>query len=134
MLIRDFDEDHTFQSVINRLDYLEDLGINAIELMPVNEFDGNLSWGYNPALHMALDKYYGSPDDFKAFVDACHQRGIAVLLDVVFNHGTGQHPYYRMYNDCGGCYNGQATSENPIFNQNDPNTAFQFLMISITNH
>ena len=126
MLIRDFDEDHTFQSVINRLDYLEDLGINAIELMPVNEFDGNLSWGYNPALHMALDKYYGSPDDFKAFVDACHQRGIAVLLDVVFNHGTGQHPYYRMYNDCGGCYNGQATSENPIFNQNDPNTAFQF--------
>lgn len=126
MLIRDFDEDHSFQSVINRLDYLQDLGINAIELMPVNEFDGNLSWGYNPALHMALDKYYGSPDDFKAFVDACHQRGIAVLLDVVFNHATGQHPYYRMYNDCSGCYNGQVTSENPIFNENDPNTAFQF--------
>lgn len=126
MLIRDFDEDHSFQSVINRLDYLQDLSINAIELMPVNEFDGNLSWGYNPASHMALDKYYGSPDDFKAFVDACHQRGIAVLLDVVFNHATGQHPYYRMYNDCGGCYNGQATSENPIFNQKDPNTAFQF--------
>lgn len=126
LLIRDFDEDHSFQSVINRLDYLEELGINAIELMPVNEFDGNLSWGYNPALHMALDKYYGSPNDFKAFVDACHQRGIAVILDVVFNHATGQHPYYRMYNDCGGCYNGQATANNPIFNQNDPNTAFQF--------
>ncbi|MFD0933218.1 alpha-amylase family glycosyl hydrolase [Psychroflexus salinarum] len=126
MLIRDFDENHSFQAVIDRLDYLEDLGINAIELMPVNEFDGNLSWGYNPALHMALDKYYGSPDDFKAFVDACHQRGIAVILDVVFNHATGQHPYYRMYNDCGGCYNGQATAENPIFNISDPNTTFSF--------
>ena len=126
LLIRDFDQAHSFQSVINRLDYLENLGINAIELMPVNEFDGNLSWGYNPALHMALDKYYGSPNDFKALVDACHQRGIAVILDVVFNHATGQHPYYRMYNDCDGCYNGQATANNPIFNQNDPNTAFQF--------
>lgn len=126
LLIRDFDENHSFQAVINRLDYLEELGINAIELMPVNEFDGNLSWGYNPALHMALDKYYGSPDDFKAFVDACHQRGIAVILDVVFNHATGQHPYYRMYNDCGGCYNGKATANNPIFNVNDPNTQFQF--------
>lgn len=126
LLIRDFDENHSFQAVINRLDYLEELGINAIELMPVNEFDGNLSWGYNPALHMALDKYYGSPDDFKAFVDACHQKGIAVILDVVFNHATGQHPYYRMYNDCGGCYNGKATANNPIFNVNDPNTQFQF--------
>jgi len=75
---------------------------------------------------MALDKYYGSPEDFKDFVDACHQRGIAVILDVVFNHATGQHPYYRMYNDCGGCYGGQATANNPIFNQNDPNTEFQF--------
>lgn len=126
LLIRDFDENHSFQAVIDRLDYLEELGINAIELMPVNEFDGNISWGYNPALHMALDKYYGSPDDFKAFVDACHQRGIAVILDVVFNHATGQHPYYRMYNDCGGCYNGQATANNPLFNVNDANTQFQF--------
>jgi 1,4-alpha-glucan branching enzyme len=126
MLIRDFDVEHSFQSVINRLDYLEELGINAIELMPVNEFDGNINWGYSPALHMALDKYYGSPEDFKDFVDACHQRGIAVILDVVFNHATGQHPYYRMYNDCGGCYGGQATANNPIFNQNDPNTEFQF--------
>ncbi|WP_127845738.1 alpha-amylase family glycosyl hydrolase [Psychroflexus aestuariivivens] len=126
MLIRDFDEDHSFNSVVNRLDYLENLGVNAIELMPVNEFDGNISWGYNPAFHMGLDKYYGTPEDFKNFVDECHARGIAVILDVVYNHATGQNPYYRMYNDCGGCYNGQATADNPIFNQNDPNTAFQF--------
>ncbi|SDG73774.1 alpha-amylase family glycosyl hydrolase [Psychroflexus sediminis] len=126
LLIRDFDAAHSFQSVISRLDYLEELGINAIELMPVNEFDGNINWGYSPALHMALDKYYGSPHAFKAFVDACHQRGIAVILDVVFNHATGQHPYYRMYNDCGGCYEGQATPENPIFNVSDPNSTFSF--------
>lgn len=126
LLIRDFDENHSFDSVVARLDYLEDLGINAIELMPVNEFDGNLSWGYNPSFHMALDKYYGTRNAFKAFVDECHNRGIAVILDVVYNHGTGQHPYYRMYNDCDGCYNGTPTADNPLFNAEDPNTAFQF--------
>ncbi|MDN6279741.1 MAG: T9SS type A sorting domain-containing protein [Psychroflexus sp.] len=126
ILLRDFDQNHSFQALINRLDYLEDLGINAIELMPVNEFDGNLSWGYNPSFHMALDKYYGSPENLKAFVDAAHQRGIAVILDVVYNHATGQSPYFRMYNDCEGCYGGQATAQNPLFNQNEPNTAFQF--------
>ncbi|MGO2102740.1 MAG: alpha-amylase family glycosyl hydrolase, partial [Psychroflexus halocasei] len=126
VLLRDFDQNHSFEALINRLDYLENLGINAIELMPVNEFDGNISWGYNPSFHMALDKYYGSPESFKAFVDAAHQRGIAVILDVVYNHGTGQSPYFRMYNNCNGCYEGQATADNPLFNQNDPNTAFQF--------
>ncbi|NBC58221.1 MAG: T9SS type A sorting domain-containing protein [Bacteroidetes bacterium] len=126
LLIRDFDAAHTFNSVVNRLDYLEDLGINAIELMPVNEFDGNISWGYNPALHGALDKYYGTPEDFKNFVDECHLRGIAVILDVVYNHATGQNPYYRMWNDCNGCTVGQATNDNPFFNVNDPNTSFSF--------
>lgn len=126
VLLRDFDQNHSFEALINRLDYLENLEINAIELMPVNEFDGNISWGYNPSFHMALDKYYGSPESFKAFVDAAHQRGIAVILDVVYNHATGQSPYFRMYNDCNGCYEGQATADNPLFNQNDPNTAFQF--------
>ena len=87
--------------MVDRLDYLEDLGINAIELMPVNEFDGNERWGYNPAFHMALDKYYGTKNAFKRLIDEAHKRGIAVLIDVVYNHASGQHPYFRMYNTSG---------------------------------
>lgn len=126
LLIRDFITEHSYDALITKLDYLENLGVNAIELMPVSEFDGNISWGYNPAFHMALDKYYGNKNDFKAFVDAAHVRGIAVILDVVYNHATGQNPYYRMWNDCNGCYTGTPTPENPFFNVSDPNTAFQF--------
>ncbi|WP_299260913.1 alpha-amylase family glycosyl hydrolase [uncultured Aquimarina sp.] len=126
LLIRDFDALHSFDAMKARLDYLQDLGINAIELMPVSEFDGNNSWGYNPSFHMALDKYYGTPTAFKQFVDECHARGIAVILDVVYNHATGQNPYYRMWNDCNGCYNGQATAANPIFRQTDSNPTFSF--------
>ena len=126
LLIRDFDALHSFDAVKDRLDYLEDLGINAIELMPVNEFDGNISWGYNPSFHMALDKYYGTPNAFKSFIDECHARGIAVILDVVYNHATGQNPFFRMYNDCGGCFEGKPTADNPYFNVEDPNTSFQF--------
>ncbi|WP_233558538.1 alpha-amylase family glycosyl hydrolase [Aquimarina sp. BL5] len=126
LLIRDFDALHSFDAVKSRLDYLQDLGINAIELMPVSEFDGNNSWGYNPSFHMALDKYYGTPTAFKEFVDECHARGIAVILDVVYNHATGQNPYYRMWNDCNGCYNGQATAANPIFRETDSNPTFSF--------
>lgn len=116
LLIRDFDALHSFDAVKNRLDYLEGLGINAIGLMPINEYDGNESWGYNPSFHMALDKYYGTKDAFKAFIDECHVRGIAVLLDVVYNHATGQHPYYRMWNTDNGGTGGQASADNPFFN------------------
>ncbi len=116
LLIRDFDELHSFDAVKSRLDYLEELGVNAIELMPVSEFDGNESWGYNPSFHMALDKYYGTPDAFKSLIDECHRRGMAVILDVVYNHATGQHPYFRMWNSSNGGYGGQATAENPFFN------------------
>lgn len=126
LLIRDFVSQHSFDGVVSRLDYLQNLGINAIQLLPVNEFDGNISWGYNPSFHMALDKYYGTRNAFKNFVDQCHARGIAVIVDVVYNHATGQNPYYRMWNNCNGCYTGQATAQNPFFNVNDPNTAFQF--------
>ncbi|MDY8138191.1 alpha-amylase family glycosyl hydrolase [Aquimarina sp. 2201CG5-10] len=126
LLIRDFDALHSYDAVKARLDYLQDLGVNAIELLPVSEFDGNISWGYNPSFHMALDKYYGTPTAFKQFVDECHARGIAVILDVVYNHATGQNPYYRMWNDCDGCYTGKVTAENPIFNIDDPNTSFSF--------
>ena len=116
ILIRDFDELHSFDAVKNRLDYLEALGINAIELMPVSEFDGNESWGYNPSFHMALDKYYGTKDALKSFIDECHSRGIAVILDVVYNHASGQNPYYRMWNTDNGGTGGQASADNPFFN------------------
>ena len=116
LLIRDFDELHSFDAVRNRLDYLQTLGVNAIELMPVSEFDGNESWGYNPSFHMALDKYYGTADALKQLIDECHGRGMAVILDVVYNHATGQNPYYRLWNTDNGGYGGQASADNPFFN------------------
>jgi glycosidase len=97
LLVRDFLEAHDYEALTDTLDYLDRLGINTIELLPVSEFEGNISWGYNPSFHMALDKYYGSPEDFKAFVDAAHKRGIAVVLDVVYNHAFGESPLIRMW-------------------------------------
>ena len=117
ILIRDFDALHSYDAVKARLDYLEELGINAIEFMPVMEFDGNESWGYNPSFHMALDKYYGNTTSFKQFIDECHRRGIAVIIDVAFNHASGQNPYYRMWNTDNGGYGGQASADSPFFNQ-----------------
>ena len=116
LLIRDFDALHSYDAVKARLDYLEGLGINAIEFMPVMEFDGNESWGYNPSFHMALDKYYGNTTSFKQFIDECHRRGIAVIIDVAFNHASGQNPYYRMWNTDNGGYGGQASTDSPFFN------------------
>ena len=116
LLIRDFDALHSYDAITARLDYLQNLGVNAIELMPVSEFDDNESWGYNPSFHMALDKYYGTPTSFKQFIDACHARGIAVILDVVYNHATGQNPFYRMWNTNNGGYGGQASTDSPFFN------------------
>ena len=83
--------------VMSQLDYLQGLGINAIELMPTQEFDGNDSWGYNPCYYFAMDKAYGTKEMYKKFIDECHKRGIAVILDVVFNHATGQHPFAKLY-------------------------------------
>lgn len=79
-------EPGTFDDAIERLDHLVDLGINAIELMPIVEFAGGVSWGYNPAAPFAVESDYGGVDGFKRFVKACHARGIAVILDVVYNH------------------------------------------------
>ncbi|SHM73266.1 alpha-amylase family glycosyl hydrolase [Polaribacter sp. KT 15] len=116
LLIRDFDALHSFDAVKARLDYLQDLGVNAIEFMPVSEFDGNESWGYNTSFHMALDKYYGNKNSFKLLIDECHRRGISVILDVVYNHASGQNPYYRMYNTDNGGFGGQAAANSPFFN------------------
>ena len=115
VLVRDFDEGKSFKSLYEKLDYLEGLGVNAVELMPVNEFDGNESWGYNPSFHMAVDKAYGSPRELKKLVNECHKRGIAVILDVVYNHATGQNPYFRLWNTKPNAYDGEPTNENTFF-------------------
>lgn len=97
LLLRDFLAAHDYDTLADTLDYLARLGVNAIELMPVAEFGGNVNWGYQPTFHLALDKYYGPPDQFKAFVDAAHARGIAVLLDVVYNHADQPSPLVTLY-------------------------------------
>ncbi|MFO0921303.1 MAG: alpha-amylase family glycosyl hydrolase [Pirellulales bacterium] len=77
---------NNFDKAIERLDYLRDLGINAIELMPLAEFAGDYSWGYNPAHPFAVETAYGGPSGLKRFVKAAHERGIGVIIDVVYNH------------------------------------------------
>lgn len=99
LLLRDFLATHSYKGLIDTLNYLKSLGVNAIELMPVCEFEGNESWGYNPALHGAVDKYYGPKNDLKQFIDKCHQNGIAVIMDVVYNHAFGNSPLVRLYWD-----------------------------------
>ncbi|WP_294206692.1 alpha-amylase family glycosyl hydrolase [uncultured Chryseobacterium sp.] len=118
LLLRDFTQEKNWQSLINKITYLKNLNINAIELMPIMEFDGNVSWGYNTSFHYALDKAYGTPEKFKEFVDLCHQNGIAVILDVAFNHATGRSPLVRLWNiDPDGDGYGDVAANNPYFNQ-----------------
>lgn len=115
LLVRDFTSEGSINAVTAKLDYLKELGVNAIELMPVQEFDGNDSWGYNPCFYFAPDKAYGTENDYKLFIDEAHKRGMAVILDIVFNHATGQHPFAKMY------WEGSTTSSsNPWFNQVAP--------------
>ncbi len=112
--------DHTpmrsIAGLMERLDYLENLGINAVELMPVTEFDGNQNWGYSPNHYFALDKAYGTPEQLKTFVDECHKRGIAVILDMVFNHATGLNPMNKLYPY------GTDLKNNPWFNVKAPHS------------
>jgi len=126
LLVRDFLDAHDYKTLIDTLDYLDTLGVNAIELMPVNEFEGNESWGYNPSFYFAPDKYYGPKDDLKAFVDSCHGRGIAVIIDMVLNHSYGQSPLVRMYFDSEAGDYGQPTAENPWYNTQSPNPTYSW--------
>lgn len=82
----------TFKGAIEKLDYLAELGINAIELMPVQEFSGHSSWGYNPRILFGVENNYGTPDDLCAFIDECHGRGMRVIFDGVFNHSEMASP------------------------------------------
>jgi 1,4-alpha-glucan branching enzyme len=99
----------TLDSAIEKLPYLRELGINAIEVMPVMEFSGDFSWGYNPSHPFAVESIYGGPDAFKRLVKAAHEHGIAVIADVIYNHfGPSDLDLWRFdgwsENDKGGIY------------------------------
>ena len=129
LLVRDFLEDRSYQSLKDSLDYLENLGVTAIQLMPINEFEGNNSWGYNPSFYFAPDKAYGTAEALKTFINEAHNRGIAVILDIALNHSFGQNPMVRMYFDPNAGDSGQPTAENPWFNQtpkHDFNVGYDF--------
>lgn len=119
LLIRDFTGTEgqargngTIAGVMGKLDYLQSLGVNAIELLPIMEFNGNNSWGYNTNFYFAPDKAYGTPRDYKMLIDECHRRGIAVILDIVFNQSDGLHPWYQMYD----------IAQNPFYNGSAPHS------------
>lgn len=117
LLIRDFNSEKTWNSLIADLNYFKNLNINAIEIMPVMEFEGNSSWGYNTAYHLALDKAYGNKNTMKQFIDLCHQNGIAVILDVALNHVYGRSPLVRMWmDDPDGDGFGNPRADNPYCN------------------
>jgi glycosidase len=118
LLVRDFTEAHDWKTLTDTLNYFTELGINAIELLPFNEFEGNESWGYNPSFYFAPDKYYGPKEDLQVFIDSCHGRGIAVIMDMTLNHSFSQSPLVQLY------YNeatNKVTAENPWYNVDSPN-------------
>ncbi|HBF88356.1 MAG TPA: hypothetical protein DDX39_06900 [Bacteroidales bacterium] len=117
LLVRDFHLWHNYQTVLDSIEYLKGLGINAIELMPVMEFDGNDSWGYMTAFYFAPDKDYGTKSMLKHFIDEAHKNGMAVILDIVLNHASGQNSMARLYKNKD---TGKTTSENPWFNERIP--------------
>ena len=123
VLVRDFVASHSYKTLVDTVKYFKKLGINAVELMPVNEFEGNSSWGYNPSFYFAVDKYYGSANDLKRFVDECHKEGIAVIVDLVLNHSFSQSPLVQLY------YNkstSKVSADNPWYNVDSPNTAYSW--------
>jgi len=137
LLIRDFIADHDYTTLADTLDYLDRLGINAIELMPVAEFGGNINWGYQPQFVFAPDKYYGPATDLRRFIDEAHQRGIAVILDVVYNHVDLPSPVVGLFG---------ATDDNPwiniparhpfnvFFDINHENTYTQYWLDRVNTH
>ncbi len=124
--LADYTTAGNWQSLIDTLGYLKHLGINAVEIEPFTNFEGSVSWGYNPNFYFAPDKVYGTSTALKQFVDACHQQGIAVIMDMVMNHSFGSSPMVQMY------WNnalGVPASNNPWFNQYPThafNVGFQF--------
>ncbi len=115
LLLRDFfdDQHRNYQTLIDTIAYFKRLGITAIELMPIMEFNGNEGWGYNPTFMFAPDKYYGTKNKLKEFIDVCHENGIAVILDIAMNHQDVPNTYAAMYFDYAAF---KPKSNNPWFN------------------
>jgi glycosidase len=143
LLLRDFVLAHDFTTLKDSLNYFKRLGINAIELMPINEFEGNESWGYNPDFYFAQDKYYGTKTKLKEFIDAAHNNGIAVIMDIAMNHATGEAPQAKLYWNSA---TNQPAANNPWMNQtathpfsvfndfNHENTATKYLVNRVVEH
>jgi 1,4-alpha-glucan branching enzyme len=110
----------TFAELTNYVAYFADLGVNAVELMPIQAFPGDSSWGYNPVFYFAPATSYGAPSDFKRFVDECHRHGLAVILDVAFNHAWGEHPYYQIYPPLYDAAGAPLVDWNPFFHHTPP--------------
>ncbi len=113
LLLRDFLAAHDWKTLKDTLSHLKTMGVNAIEIMPFNEFEGNESWGYNPDFYLAPDKYYGPKNNLKEFVDSCHKNGIAVIMDIALNHATGLCPLAALYWNNS---TNQPSATNPWFN------------------
>ena len=126
LLVRDFVADRRYKTVADSIGYLKKLGINALELMPVAEFSGNDSWGYNPIFYTAPDKAYGTKNDLKYLIDKCHENGIAVIMDIVLNQADFENPYVKMYWD-----GAKPTSSSPFFN---PTATHPFSVFFDFNH
>ncbi len=88
-----------YKHVVEKLDYLCELGINAIELMPVKEYPGDYSWGYNPRYFFATESSYGTTEELKHLIDECHARGIRVIMDGIYNHSEAESPLTQIDHD-----------------------------------
>lgn len=117
-LLRDFLKEHDFKTLTDTLCYFKRLGVNAIELMPFSEFEGNESWGYNPSFYFATDKYYGPKKDLQKFIDTAHAHGIAVIQDIVLNHSYDQSPLVQLYIS--------DMEQNPWYNTVSPNPVYSW--------
>jgi len=113
LLLRDLLAAHDWTTLRDTLNYIKKLGINTIEIMPFNEFEGNQSWGYNPDFYFAPDKYYGPKNSLKRFIDSCHSKGIAVVMDIALNHSFGLSPMVQLYFDS---VINRPAADNPWFN------------------
>ncbi len=111
--VHDFEANRNYQDVIDKLDYIQNLGVNVLQLMPVAEFTGNIGWGYSPIFYTAVDKMYGTREKLKELIDKCHQRGIAVVLDIVLNQAEYEFPGCKMYWNSA---TNKPTANNPWFN------------------
>ncbi len=134
LLIRDWMDEGTYSNLADSLDYLQRLGINALELMPIQNFDGNISWGYNPNYHLAVDKAYGPANQLKRLIDEAHARGMAVILDVVYNHATDQSPLIGLYGHSNNPFIGPGHEFNVFNHLNHDHPKIKYWMDRATKH